>query len=75
MAHLYAAYRSSYAGANGVPRWAAGAKWAAGAAPDDQRDMPLVLSLSEGLGVNAETLMPDYRESLGSMFFAHARRL
>ena len=28
----------------------AGAKWAAGPAPDDQRDTPLVLSLSEGLG-------------------------
>ena len=33
-----------------MARWAAGAKWAAGPAPDDQRDTPLVLSLSEGLG-------------------------
>jgi putative addiction module component (TIGR02574 family) len=33
-----------------VARWAAGAKWAAGPAPDDQSDTPLVLSLSEGLG-------------------------
>jgi hypothetical protein len=33
-----------------VARWAAGAKWAAGPAPGDQRDTPLVLSLSEGLG-------------------------
>lgn len=33
-----------------MARWAAGAKWAAGPAPGDQRDTPLVLSLSEGLG-------------------------
>ena len=33
-----------------MARWAAGAKWAAGAAPDNQRDTPLVLSLSEWLG-------------------------
>ena len=33
-----------------MARWAAGAKWAEGPAPDDQRDTPLVLSLSEGLG-------------------------
>ena len=33
-----------------MARWATGAKWAEGPAPDDQRDMPLVLSLSEGLG-------------------------
>jgi hypothetical protein len=36
-----------------VARWAAGAKWAEGPAPDDQRDTPLVLSLSEGLGITA----------------------
>ena len=34
-----------------MARWAAGAKWAEGPAPDDQRDTPLVLSLSEGLGL------------------------
>ena len=33
-----------------MARWAAGEIWAAGPAPDDQRDTPLVLSLSEGLG-------------------------
>ena len=33
-----------------MARWAAGAKWAAGPAPGDQRDTPLVLPLSEGLG-------------------------
>ena len=33
-----------------MARWVAGAKWAEGPAPDAQRDMPLVLSLSEGLG-------------------------
>ena len=38
---------------NGMARWAAGAKWAAGHAPDDQRDTPLVLRLSEGLGISA----------------------
>ena len=35
-----------------MARWATGAKWAAGPAPGDQRDTPLVLSLSEGLGLN-----------------------
>ena len=33
-----------------MARWTAGAKWAAGLATDDQRDTPLGLSLSEGLG-------------------------
>jgi len=36
-----------------MARWTAGAKWAAGPAPDGQRDMPLSLRLSEGLGVSA----------------------
>ena len=44
------------AGANGVARSVAGAKWAAGPAPAGQRDTPLVLSLSEGLGRNLRTL-------------------
>ena len=34
-----------------MARWTAGAKWAAGPALDGQRDMPLALRLSEGLGV------------------------
>jgi len=33
-----------------MARWAASAKWAAGPALDGQRDVPLVLRLSEGLG-------------------------
>ena len=33
-----------------MARWTASAKWAAGPALDDQRDMPLALRLSEGLG-------------------------
>jgi hypothetical protein len=33
-----------------MARWTASAKWAAGAALDGQRDMPLELRLSEGLG-------------------------
>ena len=35
-----------------MARWTASAKWAAGPALDGQRDMPLALRLSEGLGVN-----------------------
>ena len=33
-----------------MARWPASAKWAAGPALDGQRDMPLALRLSEGLG-------------------------
>ena len=33
-----------------MARWTASAKWAAGRALDGQRDMPLALRLSEGLG-------------------------
>ena len=33
-----------------MARWTASAKWAEGPALDGQRDMPLALSLSEGLG-------------------------
>ena len=36
-----------------MARWAASAKWAAGPALDGQRDMPLALRLSEGLGSTA----------------------
>ena len=37
-----------------MARWTASAKWAAGPALDGQRDMPLALRLSEGLGIRAE---------------------
>jgi len=37
-----------------MARWAASAKWAAGPALDGQRDMPLALRLSEGLGRTGE---------------------
>jgi len=33
-----------------MARWTASAKWATGPALDGQRDMPLALRLSEGLG-------------------------
>jgi hypothetical protein len=36
-----------------MARWTASAKWAEGPALDGQRDMPLGLSLSEGLGISA----------------------
>ena len=35
-----------------MARWTASAKWAAGPALDGQRDMPLALRLSEGLGIS-----------------------
>ena len=34
-----------------MARWTAGAKWGEAPAPDGQRDMPLALRLSEGLGL------------------------
>ena len=34
-----------------MARWTASAKWAEGPALDGQRDMPLALRLSEGLGL------------------------
>ena len=36
-----------------MARWTAGAKWGEAPAPDGQRDTPLALSLSEGLGISA----------------------
>jgi len=39
-----------------MARWTASAKWAAGPALDGQRDMPLALRLSEGLGRTVPTL-------------------
>ena len=45
-----------------MARWTASAKWAAGPALDGQRDMPLALRLSEGLGV--------VRLQLGDEFFS-----
>ena len=46
------AYRSSGASTDGMARWTASAEWAAGPALDGGRDMPLGLSLSEGLAVS-----------------------
>ena len=37
-----------------MARWTASAKWAVGPALDGQCDMPLVLRLSEGLGLSPE---------------------
>jgi len=37
-----------------MARWTASAKWAAGPALDGQRDMPLALRLSEGLGLDRD---------------------
>ena len=42
-----------------MARWTASAKWAAGPALDGQRDMPLALRLSEGLGVAALSFNKD----------------
>jgi len=39
-----------------MARWTASAKWAEGPALDGQRDMPLALRLSEGLGITARNL-------------------
>jgi len=38
-----------------MARWTESAKWAAGPALDGQRGMPLLLRLSEGLGVARDT--------------------
>ena len=40
-----------------MARWTASAKWAEGPALDGQRDMPLALRLSEGLGVSRHAAM------------------
>ena len=40
-----------------MARWTASAKWAAGPALDGQRDMPLALRLSEGLGISEFTAL------------------
>jgi hypothetical protein len=37
-----------------MARWTASAKWGEAPALDGQRDMPLALSLSEGLGISDE---------------------
>ena len=52
-----------------MARWTASAKWAEGPALDGQRDMPLALRLSEGLGSTArgdttEVLMDDAELSI-----------
>ena len=49
-----------------MARWAAGAKWGEAPAPDDQRDTPLVLSLSEGLGSTVHRGLINDFESLTS---------
>ena len=41
-----------------MARWTASAKWAAGPALDGQRATPLVLSLTDELGVTALTQKP-----------------
>ena len=41
-----------------MARWTASAKWAEGPALDGQRDMPLALRLSEGLGAAATDAKP-----------------
>ena len=43
-----------------MARWAASAKWAAGPALDGQRDMPLALRLSEGLGISLGAKFVEY---------------
>ena len=58
-----------------MARWTASAKWAAGPALDGQRDMPLALRLSEGLGSTArryaaEVLMND--AELAALVCEHA---
>ena len=50
-----------------MARWTASAKWAAGPALDGQRDMPLALRLSEGLGITCSAA------KLGSNTFELAR--
>jgi hypothetical protein len=53
-----------------MARWTASAKWAAGPALDGQRDMPLALRLSEGLGstvhhgLDAMAIRVDYEASV-----------
>ena len=48
-----------------MARWTASAKWAAGPALDGQRDMPLALRLSEGLGVAGGKRLKDVFCTLG----------
>ena len=42
-----------------MARWTASAKWAEGPALDGQRDMPLALRLSEGLGLSGRCCKGD----------------
>ena len=46
-----------------MARRAASAKWAAGPALEGQRDMPLALRLSEGLGVGPQCVDQEVRQS------------
>ena len=50
-----------------MARWPSSAKWAAGPALDGQRDMPLALRLSEGLGVAGREGMKDVFCTLGHL--------
>ena len=43
-----------------MERWTASAKWGEGPALDGQRDMPLALRLSEGLGLTWQRLECDF---------------
>jgi hypothetical protein len=45
-----------------MARWTASAKWGEALALDGQRDMPLALSLSEGLGISDEQCVLTPRE-------------
>jgi len=54
-----------------MARWTASAKWAAGPALDGQRDMPLALRLSEGLGVAGCQCTKDVFCTLGYLGAGH----
>jgi len=51
-----------------MARWTASAKWAVGPALDGQRDMPLALRLSEGLGVAAVSAYMSLASKSGAEF-------
>ena len=54
-----------------MARWTASVKWAAGPVLDGQRDMPLALRLSEGLGLMARALL---RTNIRNWVCRRARR-
>ena len=55
-----------------MARWTASAKWAVGPALDGQRDMPLALRLSEGLGRTLPTGMQKIHSSRGLSLLARS---